>query len=204
MEKYHGSKINNEYTCLPAYTVSELGQLSLNASIAEKLGFTIDADPWHRQAQVLYADGNVKTEVVLVRKCAYFFPKEIRNLIKRDGDLVAKGYAMQKLKNKSNEDNGFIDIRTGRDGDYIISEIQETITSEPNTGKKICCYAAHSEKTDKCKFGVSHKSAVSSGINHKNQIEEYEFLDDAINSEFFNNLSLMNQQILTFYSSKNE
>ena len=52
MEPTAGAELRDEYSYFPNYTVSELGQVSLNASIAERLGFTIDPDTWRRQAEV--------------------------------------------------------------------------------------------------------------------------------------------------------
>lgn len=82
------------------YTVSELGQLNLNASIAERLGFTVDPDTWHLQAETVTPDGQTETKIILARKCAYWLPDPIRELVKEDGDLVALGRAKQKLKHE--------------------------------------------------------------------------------------------------------
>ena len=103
MEPTSGMELEEEYEMVPTYSVSELGQLSMNASIAEKVGFTVDPDTWHRQAETVAADGTVTTEVVLVRKCAYYLPQEIRDLLKSDGNLVEVGRAMQKIVQKKNE-----------------------------------------------------------------------------------------------------
>lgn len=92
-----GQELDQEYEVIPAYTVSELGQLELNASIAERLGFTVDPDTWHLKAASLDADGKPTVKTVLKRKCAYFLPKAIREVVEKDGDLVAMGRALQKV-----------------------------------------------------------------------------------------------------------
>lgn len=195
MEPTSGYELENEYTCTSTYTVSELGQLSLNASIAEKLGFTVDPEPWHRQAETLDADGNIRTEVVSVRKCAYFFPKEIRDLIKNDGDLVAKGYALQKLKNSKTENETEICFDNGECDGYLIGMYIENVVADPDAGKKTYFYAAYSESEDKYKFGVSCRSVILNGLNHDGQSEEYEYLDDAVDSESFDNLCAANSML---------
>ena len=104
MEPTAGGELDREYDYFPTYTISDIGQLNLNASIAEHLGFTVDPDTWHRQSEVLGDDDSTHVETVLVRKCAYFLPAPVRKIIKNDGDLVAIGRAKQKLKMA--EENG--------------------------------------------------------------------------------------------------
>ena len=97
MEPTSGEQLKGECGVPQTYTVSELGQLNLNAAIAEKLGFTVDPDVWHIQAETVGTDGKTETKIILARKCAYWLPESIREIIKEDGDLVTLGRAKQKL-----------------------------------------------------------------------------------------------------------
>ena len=106
MEPTAGGELDREYDYFPTYTISDIGQLNLNASISEHLGFTVDPDTWHRQSEVLGDDGSTHIETVLVRKCAYFLPAPVRKILKNDGDLVAIGRAKQKLKMAEENGNG--------------------------------------------------------------------------------------------------
>ena len=103
MEPTSGYELCTEYDFFFFYMVSEIGQISLNASIAEKLGFTVDPDVWHVRASTLDDDGNPEIKVVEIRKCAYYLPKAIREIIKDDGNLVAVGRAKQRLKQAKEE-----------------------------------------------------------------------------------------------------
>lgn len=98
-----GDNLDTEYEMFPICTQAEVGQMSINAAIAEKLGFTVDPDTWHREVDVIKADGTVESEVVLVRKCAYKIAEYIKPIIANDGDLVEQGRARQKVaqSNKS-------------------------------------------------------------------------------------------------------
>ena len=96
LEPTSGDELTSEYTYLANYKASELGQLHLNASIAEHLGFTIDSKAEKRQAERVEEDGTVVTETVSVRRTAYYLPKVIRNILNGDGDLLALGRAREK------------------------------------------------------------------------------------------------------------
>ena len=193
MEPTAGAELRDEYSYFPNYTISELGQVSLNASIAERLGFTIDPDTWRRQAEVIDADGTIRTEVVRIRKCAYYLPQPIRNLIKDDGDLVAMGRALQKIQQADDEDQTMVDFREGEKEGYIIVEWIERVISGPGRGRSVCCYAAYSkENPESHKFGVSARSVIDNGIDHEGQLEEYNYLDDAVESEYFDTLCTVN------------
>ena len=121
MEPTSGDELNHEYDYFPTYTICELGQININASIAEDLGFTIDADPWKRQAEKLDDDGNIVIDMIMIRKCAYYLPKEIREIIKDDGDLVALGRAKQKIQADKGDD---------KSKDYPIKFVRNSDTAD--------------------------------------------------------------------------
>ena len=187
MEPTAGGELDREYDYYPTYTIADIGQLNLNASIAEHLGFTVDPDTWHRQSEVIDAYGNTKIEPVLIRKCAYYLPARIREIIKQDGDLVALGRAKQKLIQAETDaiNNSFIsngvDLRTGVSGPFKVIEWGET-----EDGITIYIYAAVSDETpDTYRFGVSKRSVIEHGLDHEDQVETFDFLDDALESKYF-------------------
>lgn len=180
MEPTAGSELEREAGYLPNYTISDLGQISLNASIAERLGFTVDPDAWHINATVLGEDGEEKNEVVLVRKCAYFLPKEIRQLLKNDGDLVAVGRAKQRLEQRNEPIGDGADIRDGDVNGYWITEWTSTVEEGPDAGKKISVFAAvNIRDQEKYTLGVSEMSLFQRGLDDTPLLEEYHSLEDA-------------------------
>ena len=51
LEPTSGAELSTEYAYHATYEASELGQINLNASIAEHLGFTINSKTVDRQAE---------------------------------------------------------------------------------------------------------------------------------------------------------
>jgi len=93
-----GDNLDTEYDVFPVMTKGEVGQMSINAAIAEKLGYTVDPDTWHRTVDIINSEGGVESEVVLVRKCAYKIADCIKPILANDDDLVEQGRARQKIK----------------------------------------------------------------------------------------------------------
>ncbi|MDO4976683.1 MAG: helix-turn-helix transcriptional regulator [Eubacteriales bacterium] len=196
MEPTSGGELTTEYRYIPSYTVSELGQLSLNASIAERSGFTVDPDTWHRQSDIVKADGTTETKVILVRKCAYYLPEKWRNLLKDDGDLVAVGRAKQKIYYQNNtEDKTIADMKEGSDENYYIHEMKITHIAGPKIGESICIFAAYSKHDKSSLFGVTRKDLFDYGIKQENMLELYKYLDDALDSDYFDTMMMLNMLI---------
>ena len=191
MEPTTGSELSGEYGHMPSYTASELGQLNMNAAIAERLGFTVDPDTWHIQAETMDDDGNISVEVLKVRKCAYRLPKKIRNITKNDGDLVALGRAKQKLQQQNDEGRCEMDLRDGNIDGHIIYEQKLRYIGGKDGGKTIFCYAAISERTGAIHYGVSVRSPIDNGIEHEGILEHYTTLDDAKESEYYDALNVV-------------
>lgn len=197
MEPTTGIELTSEFGHVPAYTVSELGQVSMNASIAERLGFTVDSDTWHRQAEVIESTGEISTQIVEIRKCAYYIPNEVCQVIKNDKDLVSIGRAKQRLQQKDEENGGVIDMRSGIKDGFKILEIKESVVSGPDRGEMIFIYAAHSINGDqRFQFGISYRSVLDNPIDHDGQLEVYEYLDDSVESEYYDRLVLLNSALL--------
>ena len=207
LEPTSGTELSSEYSMYPVYSVSEVGQMNLNAMIAEKLGFTVDPDVWHKDAEAIDDNGNVVIKQVEVRKVAYLLPKEIQEIIKDDGNLVELGRAKQKLKHAAeqssvlyaeNNESGIdfgnsIDFSSGKTDGYYLYMMRIMPESGKYKGRRIFVYAAQSEdETEKYRFGVSSKNPLEYGINHDGQDEQYEWLDDASESEMFEQLCLVN------------
>lgn len=105
MEPTGGEELFSGYRYFPTYTEADISQITINAAIAEKLGLTVDPDLWHREEAVTDHDGKTHTETVGIRKCAYWLPQPIREIIKDDGDLVALGRAKQELYYEKHKDD---------------------------------------------------------------------------------------------------
>lgn len=96
LEPTSGDELNSETAFYAAYKASELGQINMNASIAEHLGFTIDTKTVEREAERLDEDGTVVIETVPVRRIAYYLPKGIRSILNNDSDLLAYARAREE------------------------------------------------------------------------------------------------------------
>lgn len=96
LEPTSGDELKSEYSYVAIYQASELGQISLNASIAERLGFAIDPQTENRQVERLEEDGTTVLETVPVRRTAYYLPKKVRNILNGDHDLLAYARARKK------------------------------------------------------------------------------------------------------------
>ena len=196
MEPTAGQELNQEYEIVPAYSVSELGQLELNASIAEHLGFTVDPDTWHLQASVLDENGNPVTRTVEKRKCAYFLPKAIREIVSRDGNLVAVGRAKQQLvqeamrqeiiRSKGYDPGRFVNTgetltpRFGNNDGWFICEVQK---ENPEDYSRMTVYAARREDgPSEVRYGMSRSDVLTAGFRPSDRIEQFASLDQALDS----------------------
>jgi len=179
MEPTAGAELEGEYGNYPSYTQADVGQISLNASIAEKLGFTVDPDTWHRQEQVTDPQGNTHMETILVRKCAYYLPHCIKEILKDDGDLVAVGRAKQKVYQSQHPEEGRIptavDLYTKN-----IKEGQRLIAKKVNTDQgSIFVFAARKPGDDHTWFGASRHNPYCEGLDVE-LLEKFDYLDDAL------------------------
>lgn len=84
-------------TAFPLLTTASLGQMSLNAHIAECLGFRLENDLWRLPVSFEDADGKTHTEERRVRKVAYRLSAELAKILEEDGDLVDRGRLLQKV-----------------------------------------------------------------------------------------------------------
>lgn len=181
MEPTSGNELSNEYGFYPEYEVSELGQLSINAAIAQKCGYTPDEDLWHLKAKSTDARGNVIVETVLAHKCAYYMPQEIRELLRDDGDLVAKGRRMQKeqyyREQDEKQDTFGLDSSYGRIQGNLYAEIKKTENDE-----ETLFFTEILMENGTTRFAVSRGSLLRGET--PDILEEYISLDDAEDSEY--------------------
>lgn len=110
LEPTAGAELDSEYSYHSTYQASELGQISMNASIAERLGFMIDPKTVDLQAERVEEDGSVVVDTVPVRRAAYYLPKKIRNILARDGDTLAYARAREKSLEGESEKPDIVDI----------------------------------------------------------------------------------------------
>lgn len=183
MEPTSGAELNNEHGYFPSYTQTEVSQITLNAVIAEKLGITVDSDTWHRQEEVVDPDGNTHLETVLIRKCAYYIPKDVQEIIKDDGDLVAIGRAKQKVYHSKLDEpdpSEAVDIYTNNreNGQRMIS-----IKENTDDIGDVFVFAVRLPEDDHMWFGVSKQNPVNEGTEI-DMIERWDYLDDAEDSPF--------------------
>lgn len=191
MEPTSGAELDHEYDCIPSYTVSELGQLNINAAIAERLGFKVDPDTWHRNAEVVDTKGNRTIETLLVRKCAYYMPQDIREVTKEDGDLVLKGRALQKLlqEGDDNQKQEIMDLNRGLRGEDKVCELKV----QP-AGKGAYYVAVITAPEGRKRYVISPYSVIKS--DKECFQEEYASLHEAEQSEYYEQIRMVDSFVM--------
>ena len=179
LEPTSGTELTGEYGFHPVYEASELGQINLNASIAEHLGFTIDTKTVDRQAMRIEEDGALAVDTVPVRRIAYYLPKKIRNILNGDGDLLAYARARAMTLNGDAEEPGVWKVSQGawKDKGYIIA-IMLVYRAET-----VYAFARGMDWESRW-LGVSKQNPAPTG-DFVETIEKYYRLKDAENSKYY-------------------
>ena len=184
LEPTSGDELSSEYSYFPSYEAADIGQINLNASIAEHLGFMIDEKTVERQAQRVEEDGTVVTETVPIRRNAYLLPKQIRNILKGDGDLTSRGRAREKTLGNEADKPKTIDVYQGawKKFGFIIS-IKMVYTDET-----VFAFARGMD-WDHRFLGVSKENPAPT-VKFVKTIEKYDRLEDAAGSRYYNGLDV--------------
>ena len=187
LEPTSGAELETEYAFHAVYEASELGQINLNASIAEHLGFSIDSKTVNRQAERLEEDGSLVVETVPIRKTAYYLPKRIRNILNGDNDLLAYARARKKTLLGEEDTPSFVDIFQGawKKYGYIIS-IKLVYSNE------IVYTFARGMDWKSRWLGVSKENPAPTG-EFVDTIEKYSSLKEAENSKYYLGLKVAEQ-----------
>lgn len=190
MEPTSGAELSSEHGYFPAFTQTEVSQITMNAAIAGRLGITVDPDTWTRQEEIVDPDGNTRLETVRIRKCAYYIPQDVREIIKDDGDLVAIGRAKQKVYHSQHEEQDrteTLDIYTNdrKNGQRMISVKQNT----EDLGD-VYVFAVKLPEDTHMWFGVSKQNPVKEGTEIP-MIEHWDYLDDALESRYLDTYCML-------------
>ena len=193
LEPTSGDELSSEYAYFPAYEAAEIGQIHLNASIAEHLGFIIDEKTVERQTRRAEEDGSVVTETVPIRRNAYLLPKQIRNILKKDGDLTSRGRAREKTLGNEEKKPKTIDVYNGawKKWGFIIS-IKMVYSDET-----VFAFARGMDWEHRF-FGVSKENPAPTG-NFVETIEKYDRLEDAAGSRYYNGLCAAEELLGALY-----
>ena len=187
MEPTSGDELDSESTYHAVYKASELGQINMNASIAEHLGFAIDTKTVERQAERKEENGSVVVETVPVRRIAYYLPKKIRNILNGDNDLLAHARAREKVLRGAVEKPKVFDISQGAWKDHgFITAIKMVYSDET-----VFAFA-RGMSWDKRWFGVSKENPAPTG-KLVDTIEKYDSLRDAEDSKYYIGLKVAEQ-----------
>lgn len=187
MEPTSGSELTSEYAYHATYAPSELGQINLNASIAEHIGFTIDSETVDRLAERVEEDGSVVTDTVPVRRIAYFLPKKIRTILSADGKLTEHARARIKTLGMDQEKPRILDVFNSawkRQGFFMSIKMDysdETVFA-----------FARGKTWDNRWLGVSKENPAPQGIDVET-IERYDRLEDAEKSKYYFGLKVAEQ-----------
>ena len=192
MEPTSGAELNSEYAYHATYQSSELGQLNMNASIAEHVGFTIDSKTVERLAERIEEDGSAVTEKVPVRRTAYYLPKRIRTILSGDGDLVEHARARLKMIG----------------GDQMPSIVDVFQSAWKQKGFFMSIKMDYSDETvfafargftwETRWLGVSKENPAPEGIDVET-IERYDHLEEALDSKYYFGLKVAEQLLGAFY-----
>ncbi len=187
MEPTSGAELTSEYAYHATYAPSELGQINMNACIAEHVGFSIDSITTDRLAERVEEDGTVVTDTVPVRRIAYYLPKRIRTILNADGDMTAHARARIKMLGGDREKPHILDVYNSawkRQGFFISLKMDysdETV------------FAFARGKTWETRWlGVSKENPAPEGIDVET-IEKYDRLEEAENSKYYFGLKVAEQ-----------
>jgi transcriptional regulator with XRE-family HTH domain len=100
MEPTNGDDLENEYEMYPHYTAPETGRVSLNASIAEKLGLVVNADLVYRTVETVDPSGNVALQTRGIHKIACHIPKDIENILQEDESVLPLVESLLQLRSR--------------------------------------------------------------------------------------------------------
>lgn len=193
LEPTSGAELSTEYSYHATYEASELGQINLNASIAEHLGFTIDSKTVDRQAERIEEDGTVVVETVPVRRTAYYLPKKIRNILNGDSDLLAYARARKKTLVGEEEKPSVVDVFQGAWKKYgFIMSIKMVYSNET-----VYAFARGMDWKSRW-LGVSKENPAPTG-EFVETTEKYESLKDAENSKYYLGLKVAEQLLGAIY-----
>lgn len=193
LEPTSGAELNSEYGYHAIYEASELGQINLNASIAEHLGFTIDPKSVDRQAERIEEDGTLVVNTVPVRRTAYYLPKKIRKILEGDGDLLEYARARQKTLEEEEEEPAVVDVYQGAWEKYgFIMSIKMVYSNET-----VYAFARGKDWLSRW-LGVSRENPAPTGA-FVETIEKYDSLEEAENSKYYPGLRMAEQLLGAIY-----
>ncbi len=167
------------------YRSADVGQLNINAAIAEKSGFVIDQKIWMCPTKIIDAAGRERLELTECRKCACFLPEEIRSIVAEDDYLNSLILSMQNMQEESDDPGVIEDVRTGIIDGWKTIEFSETCLAGPCKG--VCLYyiaAASTEDPSRQLFMVTKESAFSAGLQQEFAIETCHTEDEVCSSEY--------------------
>lgn len=179
LEPTSGEELDSKKDFHPVYKASELGQISMNASIAEKLGFTVDSKSVNRQAERIDEDGATILETIPVRRVAYYLPKKLHNMIAGDGDILAVARARRKVLEDKEDIPEIVDVYQGawKEFGFIIS-----IKFNSSAGT-VYTFARGMDWNSRW-LGVSRENPAVTGA-FVETTERYDRLKDAEGSDFY-------------------
>lgn len=192
LEPTSGTELTSEYAYHATYQSSELGQFNMNASIAEHVGFTVDPKTVDRLAERLEEDGTVVTEIVPVRRIAYYLPKRIRAILSGDGDLVEHARARAKMMGEDDKPqiNDIFQSAWKQKGFFMSIKMDypdETVFA-----------FARGFTWESRWLGVSKDNPAPEGIDVET-IEKYTRLEDAENSKYYFGLKVAEELLGAIY-----
>ena len=193
LEPTSGAELSTEYSYHATYEASELGQINLNASIAEHFGFTVDSKTVDRQAERIEEDGEIIVETVPVRRTAFYLPKKIRNILNGDNDLLAYARARKKVLAGEEEKPTVIDVFQGAWKKYgFIISIKMVYSNET-----VYAFARGMDWKNRW-LGVSKENPAPTG-ELVETTEKYDSLKDAEDSKYYLGLKVAEQLLGAFY-----
>ncbi len=184
LEPTSGDELSSEYAYFPTYEAADIGQINLNASIAEHLGFIIDEKTVERQTRQVEEDGEVVIETVPIRRNAYLLPKQIRYLLKHDGDLTSRGRARAKTLGNEEDKPRTIDVYDGAWKKYGFIMAIKMVYSDGT----VFAFARGMDWEHRF-LGISKENPAPTG-KFVETTEKYDGLEDAVDSRYYKGLKV--------------
>lgn len=174
----------------PVISMSDVGQVSLNACIAQHLGFTVDPDDWHRDMVQESKSGKKTYQCVLIRKIAHSLPEYLRRITAEDRDLVSLGYAMQKEKFSGKKKRQEKAIYESRKEDAVT-----VATDRLENGKRIYLFAQAKRDGSERFYGVSDLNPVEWGMDFVTVDERYESPEETKETAYYPDFLMLQQYL---------
>lgn len=179
LEPSLGEDFDNKEAFFAEYADAEIGQMNLNAMIAEKVGLTVDSETVRRYTKTVDINGTESGDTADVRKYAYYIPDNIKKIIEEDHELVELDKQITKAMEMDGPEVQLAgDIYHGawkKHGSIISIKMKDN-------GRAVYVFKRGFRASDAW-YGVSYKNPATKGEKVPT-IERFKTIEEAMTSKY--------------------